>query len=367
MRQIAFAALLGACGGGMAAAQTQPRLALPDTVDAYGVMFDRWAARHGPASATLIVRRGGRTIFMKGLRADASRPTLVASLSKAITGACVATLIRDGRLAFTTPMREALPQFIKNHGPPIDRRFEEVTVEQLLTHRSGLLGNPDGDPIHSILRRHAVSGLGHVAAVQPLLAQHLMRHRLLQDPGSAQSYSNTGYMTLAAVIEERTGRSYEDYCRDAVFQELGITPPRLDPDWRIFSGSGGWLIPGADYLALLDIFDPSHPFLGDEVKTWIDRAQTKWSPGHRGAWYSLGVFTRSDAGRWTVAHRGALNSRGRDPNGNPTAAFIETHGSRSASGIGVFFAYPWMLGAGEASAELRRDIGRAYQAIRQMP
>ena len=40
--------------------------------------------------------------------ADPARPVLLASLSKAITGACVATLIREGRLGFQTTLAAAL-------------------------------------------------------------------------------------------------------------------------------------------------------------------------------------------------------------------------------------------------------------------
>ena len=46
------------------------------------------------------------------------------------------------------------------------------------------------------------------------------------------------------MIEERTGQSYEDYCREAVFAKLGIAAPHLHPDWRMLSGAGGWYLPG---------------------------------------------------------------------------------------------------------------------------
>ena len=54
----------------------------------------------------------------------------------------------------------------------------------------------------------------------------------------------------------------------------------------MLSGAGGWYVPGPDYLAFLDIFSPSHPFLSDSVKSWIDRAQTKWTPGNNDRWYA---------------------------------------------------------------------------------
>ena len=76
---------------------------------------------------------------------------MIASLSKPITGACVATLIRDGKVSFTTRLREGLSRFFHRYGTPADRRLEGVTVEQLLVHRSGLVGNGDDAPIYGVM------------------------------------------------------------------------------------------------------------------------------------------------------------------------------------------------------------------------
>src|SRR3954453_3292319 len=108
---LAFGLLALAClASGPAAAQSQvpvtpaslsPVKPLPDTVDRYGMVFDDWAAKWQPQTAILVVRRDGQTVFMRGHNVDPRQPTMIASLSKPITGACVATLIRDRKLSFT--------------------------------------------------------------------------------------------------------------------------------------------------------------------------------------------------------------------------------------------------------------------------
>ena len=112
-------------------------------------------------TAILVVRRGGKTVFAKGHGADPHKPTLIASLSKAITGACIATLVRDGKLSFTTPLREALAQFFKLFGAPVDERLEQATVEELLAHRAGLRGNADDDPIFGFSASAPTAGQAH--------------------------------------------------------------------------------------------------------------------------------------------------------------------------------------------------------------
>jgi CubicO group peptidase (beta-lactamase class C family) len=314
-----------------------------------------------------VVRRDGKTVFTKGYNADPLKPTMIASLSKPITGACTATLIRDGKLSFTTRVGEALSRFFRRYGAPADPRLGQVTVEQLLVHRSGLMGNGDDDPIYGVIEKRANSGRGYLAAIQSLLGEYLVKLHLIRDPGSRYSYSNTGYEVLSAMIEERTGRPYEDYCREAVFGKLGIAEPVLHPDWRMLSGAGGWYIPGPDYLAFFDVFTPRHPFLGDTVKGWIDQAQTKWTPENHDRWYSLGVNVWSGAGRWSVSHGGILNSRGKDAEGKPTEASVVSHAFRSPDGTAVFIAVNWSPQAQETLDELREEIGETHKLVTVLP
>jgi CubicO group peptidase (beta-lactamase class C family) len=333
----------------------------------YGAVFDQWVAKRRPTQAILVVRRDGKTVFAKGAGADPMAPTMIASLSKPITGACVATLIRDGKVTFTTRLREGLSRFFRRYGTPADRRLEGVTVEQLLVHRSGLMGNGEDDPIYGVMNNRAYTGKGYLGAIQAVLSEYLVKLHLIRPPGTKYAYSNTGYEVLSAMIEERTGQSYEAYCREAVFAKLGIAPPHLHPDWRMLSGAGGWYVPGPDYLAFLDIFSPSHPFLPDGVKRWIDQAQTKWSPGNTDRWYALGVNTWAGSGRWTVSHGGILNSDGMSPEGRPTEASVVSHAYRASDGTAVFIALNWSPHAQHDLDELREEVGNAHKIVTVLP
>ena len=188
-----MSALLVAAVALIASAGAQPQLA-----EAYGQAFDAWVAKRRPTTAIVAVRWHGETVFLKGHGVDPRAPTLIGSMSKPITAVCVARLIDDGKLAFTTPLREALSGFFRRHGPPADRRLESVTIEQLLTHRSGLAGNDEGDPMQDIWRRRAAQGFAHVASPEPLLVEHF-RHPLVYAPGSSAAYTNTGFVVLTAV------------------------------------------------------------------------------------------------------------------------------------------------------------------------
>jgi CubicO group peptidase (beta-lactamase class C family) len=183
-----------------------PPSTLPESAEIYATIFDAWVARRRPTTAIFAVRRAGRTVFLKGHGVDPRQPTLIASMSKMITGICVATLVRDGKLLFASPMREALAEFFKHYGRALDRRFEKVTVEQLLVHRSGLAGNA-ADPINSILAARAARGMAARADLQPILAERL-RRPLARAPGESFSYSNANYIALGVASGCASAGSY---------------------------------------------------------------------------------------------------------------------------------------------------------------
>src|SRR6185369_10072440 len=68
-----------------AAPPPAPAPSLPNTPDAYRIVFDGWVAEHRPDTAILVVRRNGRTVAVHGHKVDANAPTLIGSMSKAIT------------------------------------------------------------------------------------------------------------------------------------------------------------------------------------------------------------------------------------------------------------------------------------------
>src|SRR5262249_14284925 len=112
----------------------------------------------------------------------------------------------------------------------------------------------------------------------------------------------------------------------------------------------------------------ANDFLGDEVKSWIDRMQNAWNEVNFGNWYSLGVFTSAGAGRWSVSHNGLLNSRGKNPAGKPITAIVTSFAYRPADGTSVFVAVtPAQRRASPAMSAIRQDLDRAHRAVTKLP
>lgn len=358
------------CESGIRTANTgpvdPPGRPATDTPEVFTRTLAAWAGKHKVERATIVVRRGGRVVHQAGIGgADPSSAVLLASLSKAITGACIATLVQDGKLGLQWSLSKALAKFFVAHGKPSDPRIEHVTIGQMLTHRAGFSSAPDGeDPatrslLNAYLEKHSTREAPNAAYIKLLLGT-----KLLREPGEAFAYSNAGYMLLGAVIEEATGRSYERYCRDAVLQPAGASGA-LDPVWGVLWSTGGWRMTGADYLAFLDQHDPERATWGREVRDWtLDRRGKVIGTAKSQSWYGLGLRFGDAARSPEFWHTGTWRRRLAPDAQGPRSVETSLLAMRIEDGTSLFIhATPIVLDG--ARNELRRDLLRAHKAVRE--
>ena len=333
----------------------------PRTPDAVEQAWRGWMGKSDRRSGGLVVLQGGQvmreaTVGVVG--SGASVP--LASLSKAITGVCVARLIERGRLAFDMPLSQALARTLARLGRPADARLLAVTVSQLLAHRAGFDGRQDevNAPLAGYLRNNTARRTAFDAQLGWLL-----REQLTYPPGTHYAYSNAAYLVLGAIIEEASGRDYEGYCREAVLVPLGARQAALDPAWRILSSYGGWRMPLADYGRFYQAFAPGNPAIGAAERAWMMSPDGKETGG--GTHYGLGTFVRPTHvgggrfwhwGAWTYTLPGAADG--------PLKASYSTFAVR----LGpldvdmVMYVQP-ALGKGPARGEIDRALGDAARSV----
>jgi len=128
----------------------------------------------------------------------------VRSMTKPLIGASIWMLIEEGKLHLGDRVAAYLPAF------DVDGK-REITIEQLLTHTSGL-------PMSLILARDP-RALESVRSVADLGGACQLEF----EPGSAFRYSDQGTDTLTAVIEVVTGASAADFVRARLLEPLGMT------------------------------------------------------------------------------------------------------------------------------------------------
>src|SRR5579864_803841 len=129
---------------------------------------------------------------------------LLGSISKPINGTAVMTLFDQGKFRLDDPVQKFLPDFT-------GEGRENVTVEHLLTHVSGL---PDQLINNNELRRQ------HATLAE--FAKHAQRAQLDFAPGSRYQYSSMAILLATRIAEIISGSDILTLTDRAVLQPLGM-------------------------------------------------------------------------------------------------------------------------------------------------
>lgn len=275
--------LVLACPGARAAGASPDAVAADPAVRA----FRAWAAAWKVPAAALSVRRAGAVVAEASVGFRTARtPVLVGSLSKAVTGVCVAKLVDGGRLSYAARLGGLLPAFFARH-PGLPAGARTITVGELLTHASGIAFDPTQVPGEAIdPTRKADAAILAAALSQPLKAKRF-------------AYNNANYAALAMVVEAVTGEDYGRHCARTVLAAAGVRAG-LSEDWRAFGAFGGWRMSPRDFARFLDHFVPGSGLIHSGPRDW-PRITV---PG--GGAYSIGILLRPVGDGFEIWHAGAV-------------------------------------------------------------
>ena len=330
-----------------------------------------WMSRNGRTTGGLAVLHQGRVAHEAVMGRDrVGQPLPMASLSKAVTGVCIAGLIDQGRLSFDTPLSQALPRTIARLGTPDDRRLLDVTIAQLLTHRAGFdPGGGGGDPATAPLGGYLAKATATRTAFDEGV-KWIFGNKLPQPPGARYAYSNAAYLLLGAIIQETTGQDYEPYCKATVLTPLGARGAALDPAWRILSSFGGWRMSLADYGRFYQAFAEGNPAIGPVARRWMMSPEGKALGRGGGVHYGLGTFVRPTAtGGGKFWHWGGWSYDLRPAFDGPLRASYSTFAVRwgAIDANVVVHMEPMLAGEGGAGNQLDGALGAAAHKVTRWP
>ena len=163
-----------------------------------------------PGAVVLVARRGG-VVWRKAYGARALVPareemtvdTLfdVASLTKVVaTSTSALILVERGKLRLSDPVSRYIPE-LKSEGR------ERITVEHLLTHRSGYA--PDFD-------------LGDRWEGREEMLKRLYAEPLRNAPGARFVYSDIGMIVMGEIVHRVSGEPLDAFARKNIFEPLGM-------------------------------------------------------------------------------------------------------------------------------------------------
>lgn len=187
-------------------------------LEAIDRVVQRGISEGGYPGAAVVVGRKGAAVLEKGYgtldwsgkRAVLPASTLydLASLTKVVGTATAAMILYDdGKLELDAPVRRYVPGFSGG-------LKDQVTVRELLTHRSGL---PAGRDLWRIARTPAEA------------RQAVINTRLDYKPGVHYEYSDLGADMLGFVIEAASGQRLDSFLQERVFGPLGMRDTEFRP------------------------------------------------------------------------------------------------------------------------------------------
>ena len=135
----------------------------------------------------------------------------IGSITKQFTSAIILKLQEEKRLSVSDKLSKYFPAYPKG---------DSITIEQLLTHTSGVY-NYTNDSFFM------ANGITKPTSREQLMA--LFKDKPLDfSPGTQWNYSNSGYCLLGYIIEEVTKRPYYDAVRKYVFTPLQMAHTGFD-------------------------------------------------------------------------------------------------------------------------------------------
>lgn len=183
-------------------------------------------------SGVVLVAKEGEPVYHKAFGlADRSKNipnTLttkfdIGSMNKTFTKVVILRLAEQGKLKLTDKLTDILPGF--------PSEADQVTVEHLLSHRSGYGDYITPEYFDLPLSEKTIGRL----------TERIKKLPLMFPPGEGRAYSNAGYILLGAIIEKITGQSYYQVVDEMIVKPLGLANTYLKNKDAVPDRSIGYL------------------------------------------------------------------------------------------------------------------------------
>jgi CubicO group peptidase (beta-lactamase class C family) len=230
------------------------------------------AARDLPRLHSLLISRRGELIFeryYRGARAD--RAANIKSASKSVISALVGIAVDRGSIpSVTTSIVTFFPALARDPDP----RKRAITIEDLLTMRSGLEGTSNRNYGAWVLSRNWV--------------QHALARPMFAEPGAVMDYSTGNTHLLSAILTKISGTSTWQFANDVLARPLGFTLQQWPRDPQgIYFGGNDMLMTPRQLVAFGALYLNKGQAQGRQVvpEPWVERScegrRREFRPGDR--------------------------------------------------------------------------------------
>ena len=141
--------------------------------------------------------------------------------SKAFTSLLAGQFVEAGRLRWDSALAEVFPE-LKDK---MDAEFAQITLEQLLSHSSGLADSP---ALVDLINRSYLQE-GNMDEVRYWMVKEIAPKPLDHARGSRFDYSNLGYIIAGAILERLGGKTWEELVTERIVEPLSLNSAGFGP------------------------------------------------------------------------------------------------------------------------------------------
>jgi CubicO group peptidase (beta-lactamase class C family) len=265
-------------------------------VSLFAVAVLHGAVQHDPsparAAAAALPRLHSLVVSHRGqisleYYAPGHGPTRLANI-KSASKSVISTLVGiaiEGKLI--AGVNEPIVRWFPELRTDADKRKQTITIEDLLTMRSGLASTSGGQYGRWVM--------------SPNWVRYALNRPMVSDPGSSMEYSTGTSHILSAILTKASGRSTHQFATERLAKLLGITlaPWTRDPQGVYFGGNEMLMTP-RQMIAFGELY-LNRGRVGDRQVVPADWVDTSCQPRTRSRWdsdreYGYGWWTQELAG-----------------------------------------------------------------------
>ena len=220
-------------------------------------------------NASLAVVHGTKLVYARGYTwAEPDWPVVqptthfrMASDSKIVTALAIFQLIESGDLHLTDKVQNVLQLKTPSGGSPTDPKFNNITVQHLLEHTSGL--SPDAFR-NGVAVKQAFDATGHpvnLPVSSAMTDSYIASLNLLDAPGDSHYYNNCGYYLLGRIVAKKRNKTVIDSYQHYLFDPLSIHRIRLDASLIASQPADEARYQGPDLLVGPSVMTPDQPLV----------------------------------------------------------------------------------------------------------
>jgi CubicO group peptidase (beta-lactamase class C family) len=245
----------------------------------------RAAAGALPRMHSLLVSHRGRLAFeYYAAGHHATRLANIKSASKSVISTLVGIAIERGLIS---GVREPIARWFPELRKDADPRKQTITIEDLLTMRSGLESTSGPHYGRWVSSRNWV--------------RHALDRPMVSDPGTSMEYSTGTSHLLSAILTKASGRTTHQFATDVLAKPLGLSLARWPRDPQgIFFGGNEMLMTPRQMATIGELYLNRGRAGGRQIvpAAWVDasckpRTRSRWDPDRE---YGYGWWSQEFAG-----------------------------------------------------------------------